>query len=159
MAEYMEERNEHSINTQTKSLFDDEFLEQIRRQMLKFATLQLSDAHLAEDVVQEALVGALKNARSFGGRAALKSWVFAILKNKIADALRHKHRVIDASSLLREEDEEQDFTDLFNERGFWPRGEHPTAWSSPDESLREGQFWRVFEACLETYPVIRPGHL
>lgn len=152
MAEYMEERNEHSINTQTKSLFDDEFLEQIRRQMLKFATLQLSDAHLAEDVVQEALVGALKNARSFGGRAALKSWVFAILKNKIADALRYKQRVIDASSLLREEDEEQDFADLFNERGFWPRGEHPIAWSSPDESLREGQFWRVFEACLENLP-------
>lgn len=106
MAEPMEERNKHSINTQTKPLFDDEFLEQIRRQMLKFATLQLSDAHLAEDVVQEALVGALKNARSFGGRSSLKSWVFAILKNKIADALRHKHRVIDASSLLREEDEE-----------------------------------------------------
>lgn len=71
----MEEHNDQK----TKSLFDDAFLEQIRRQMLKFATLQLSDAHLAEDVVQEALVGALKNARSFGGRAALKSWVFAIL--------------------------------------------------------------------------------
>ncbi len=144
MAEPMEDRNKHSINTQTKSLFDDEFLEQIRRQMLKFATLQLSDSHLAEDVVQEALVGALKNAHSFGGRSALKSWVFAILKNKIADALRHKHRVIDASSLLREEDEEQDFADLFNERGFWPRGEHPAAWSNPDESLREGQFWALF---------------
>ena len=50
MVEPMEERNKHAINTQTKSLFDDEFLEQIRRQMLKFATLQLSDAHLAEDV-------------------------------------------------------------------------------------------------------------
>ena len=59
MAEYMEEHNDQK----TKSLFDDAFLEQIRRQMLKFATLQLSDAHLAEDVVQEALVGALKNGR------------------------------------------------------------------------------------------------
>ena len=148
MAEPMEART----NQKAEPLFDDEFLEQIRRQMLKFATLQLSDAHLAEDVVQEALVGALKNARSFGGRSSLKSWVFAILKNKIADALRHKQRVIDASSLLREEDEEQDFADLFNERGFWPRGEHPTAWSNPDELLREDQFWRVFEACLENLP-------
>ena len=56
MAEPMEERNKHSINTQTKPLFDDDFLEQIRRQMLKFATLQLSDAHLAEDVVQDVFV-------------------------------------------------------------------------------------------------------
>lgn len=56
-------------------LSDAEFLESLRRQMLRFATLQLSDANLAEDAVQEALIGALRNAHSFGGRAALKTWV------------------------------------------------------------------------------------
>ena len=74
-----------SVSENTSLLADTQFLESLRRQMLKFATLQLSDAHLAEDAVQEALIGALKNAGSFGGRAALKTWVFAILKNKIAD--------------------------------------------------------------------------
>jgi len=73
-------------------LADTGFLESLRRQMLKFATLQLSDANLAEDAVQEALIGALRNARTFAGRAALKTWVFAILKNKIADILRQKQR-------------------------------------------------------------------
>lgn len=47
-------------------LTDTAFLESLRRQMLKFATLQLSDASLAEDAVQEALIGVLKNAKSFG---------------------------------------------------------------------------------------------
>ena len=133
-------------------LSDTEFLENLRRQMLKFATLQLSDPHLAEDAVQEALIGALKNAGSFGGRAALKTWVFAILKNKIADVLRHKQRLVNASSLMREDEEDEDFSSLFDSKGFWKADERPAAWANPEQSLREAQFWRVFEACLEHLP-------
>jgi RNA polymerase sigma-70 factor (TIGR02943 family) len=133
-------------------LSDTDFLERLRRQMLKFATLQLSDAHLAEDAVQEALIGALKNAKAFGGRAALKTWVFAILKNKIADVLRQKQRLTDASSLLHEDEEDEDFSALFDKKGFWRADERPVAWGNPEESLREGQFWRVFEACLANLP-------
>lgn len=136
----------------TSLLSDTLFLESLRRQMLKFATLQLSDAHLAEDAVQEALIGALKNATSFGGRAALKTWVFAILKNKIADVLRQKQRLINASSLMREGEEDEDFSELFDKKGFWQPDERPVAWANPEESLREGQFWRVFEVCLENLP-------
>lgn len=130
-------------------LADTEFLDSLRRQMLKFATLQLSDAHLAEDAVQDALIGALKNVSSFGGRAALKTWVFAILKNKIADVLRQKQRLVYAGNLLREDEEDEDFSALFDSKGFWQPDERPVAWANPEESLREGQFWRVFEACLE----------
>jgi RNA polymerase sigma-70 factor (TIGR02943 family) len=124
--------------------------------MIRFATLQLSDAHLAEDAVQEALIGALKNANSFGGRAALKTWVFAILKNKIADTLRQKQRLVYAGSLMgdknEDEDEDEDFSELFDRKGFWQADERPAAWHHPEEALREGQFWRVFEACLEKLP-------
>lgn len=136
----------------TLPLADPQFLDSLRHQMLRFATLQLSDASLAEDAVQEALIGALKNAKSFGGRAALKTWVFAILKNKIADVLRQKQRMVNASSLLHEDEEDEDFSELFDKKGFWQPDERPAAWANPEESLREGQFWRVFEACLENLP-------
>ncbi len=139
---------------QTENLLADAaFLEDIRRQMIKFATLQLGDGHLAEDAVQEALIGALKNASSFGGRAALKTWIFAILKNKIADTLRHKQRMVNASSLLREEDEDEDFSELlFDHKGHWQQDERPVAWGNPEASLRETHFWSMFEACLERLP-------
>lgn len=133
-------------------LSDTEFLESLRRQMHKFATLQLSDAHLADDAVQEALIGALRNASSFGGRAALKTWVFGILKNKIADILRQKQRMVDASSLLHEDEEAEDFSELFDKKGYWLADERPVAWGDPEASLREHHFWRVFEACLENLP-------
>lgn len=146
---------DHKENAkQTENILADAaFLEDIRRQMIKFATLQLGDGHLAEDAVQEALIGALKNASSFGGRAALKTWIFAILKNKIADTLRHKQRMVNASSLLREEDEDEDFSELlFDRKGHWQQDERPVTWGNPEASLRETHFWSMFEACLERLP-------
>jgi RNA polymerase sigma-70 factor (TIGR02943 family) len=114
--------------------------------------MQLGDSHQAEDAVQEALIGALKNAASFGGRAALKTWIFAILKNKIADTLRQKQRSVNVGSLQREGDEDEDFSELFDSKGFWQPDERPVAWGNPEATLREGQFWVVFEACLEGLP-------
>lgn len=136
----------------TSVLSDTNFLTDLRRQMVKFATLQLSNSHQAEDAVQEALMGALKNAKSFAGRAALKTWVFAILKNKIADTLRQKQRMVDASSLLREDEEGEDFSELFDKKGFWQEDEKPASWGNPQASLHQHQFWKVFEICLEGLP-------
>ncbi|MBI4987112.1 MAG: RNA polymerase subunit sigma, partial [Rhodocyclales bacterium] len=56
------------------------FLDALRRDMLRFAGLQLRDDALAEDVVQEAMLAALSGAQDFAGRSALKTWVFAILR-------------------------------------------------------------------------------
>ena len=144
--------HENSSEQVDSLLADTAFLKDIRRQMIKFATLQLGDSNQAEDAVQEALIGALKNAASFGGRAALKTWIFAILKNKIADVLRLKQRVVNASSLLREEDEDDDLSALFDRKGYWQPDERPVAWGNPEASLRETHFWRVFETCLEGLP-------
>jgi RNA polymerase sigma-70 factor (TIGR02943 family) len=133
-------------------LTNTEFLTVLRSQMHKFATLQLSNSQLAEDAVQEALMGALKNAKSFAGRAALKTWVFAILKNKIADVLRQKQRLAYAGSLSSELEESEDFSDLFDVKGFWQTSERPATWGNPQDSLHQEQFWKVFEACLENLP-------
>ncbi len=132
-------------------LQDQAFLSALRTQMIKFAQLHLGDRHLAEDAVQEALAGAWSGAQRFGGRAAIKTWVFAILKNKVADLLRHKQRMVDASSLMKE-DEEQAMSDLFDERGHWLQDSKPTAWHCPEASLEQQQFWAVLEVCLDGMP-------
>ncbi|MBA4110001.1 MAG: RNA polymerase subunit sigma [Leptothrix sp. (in: Bacteria)] len=132
-------------------LLDSGYLSLLRQQMVKFAHLHLGDAHLAEDAVQEALAGALVGAERFAGRAALKTWVFAILKNKVADVLRHKQRMVDASSLCKE-NEEDATNELFDQRGHWLADSRPTAWDDPQACLAQQQFWLVFEACLEGVP-------
>lgn len=131
---------------------DEGFVSALRQQMLRFAQLQLSDLALAEDAVQEALVGALKNVQSFGGRAAFKTWVFAILRHKIADTLRQKSRHPQVSSVWGSAQDEEDFGELFNDKGYWQADERPAAWGNPQDSLRQTQFWRVFELCLNGLP-------
>lgn len=144
---------EHEIVDTDSALADAAFVEDLRLQMLKFASLQLKDSALAEDAVQEAFIGALKSAGSFGGRAALRTWVFAILKNKIADVLRQNQRLITASSLIGDDDElGEAVSSLFDKRGFWRAQERPVSWGDPEHSLHDGQFWNVFAACLDDLP-------
>lgn len=133
-------------------LQDDAFLQDLRKQMLRFTIVQLSDSHLADDVVQEALMGALKGTQSFRGQAAIKTWVFAILKNKIADALRQKHRHDQARVLLQEDEELEDFSDAFKPNGHWQPEARPASWGNPQDSLHQAQFWMVFEYCLDHLP-------
>ena len=126
---------------------DDNQLADLRRQMLKFAVLQLGDKHIADDVVQDAFVAALKNVDSFSGKALLRTWVFAILKHKIADALRRRGS---ATQSLDEEDEGVDA--FFDKNGHWLEKSRPLAWNNPESSIHSQEFWEVFNLCLEHLP-------
>ena len=152
----MQEKTKSNAQSQAgggeTSLTDPAFLKELRVMMFKFAVLQLSDEQLAEDAVQEALIGALKNAASFGRRSALKTWVFAILKNKIADILRQRQRLVEASRLIRDGEDEENLDMLFDTKGFWQVEERPAAWTQPAESVKNVHFWRVFETCLSGLP-------
>ncbi len=145
-------RTDEQARSSRQGLHDPVFITALRRQMLRFATLQLSNAELAEDAVQEALIGAMKNADSFAGNAAFKTWVFAILKNKIADILRQRQALQEASRLLHSDEEEEDFDELFDAKGHWQPDERPQAWGNPEGAMHTQQFWRVFEACLDNLP-------
>ena len=141
------------MNAVVNLLIDDGYLEDIRRDMIKFAHLQLRDEAQAEDVVQEALVAALDNTREFAGRSAVKTWIFAILKNKIVDLIRLQARTTNVSALSAEEESlDQAFESLFKTNAHWTPGARPSNWGDPEESLREQRFWEVFDACLKHLP-------
>lgn len=128
------------------------FLIDLRQQMLKFAILQLSSFQLAEDAVQEALASAYQHIDSFTGRAAFKTWVFAILKNKIIDLIRQKSRLMTMSELFNDEESELSIDALFDASGHWHKYEAPQAWPSPEEMLEQQDFWIIFNACLNHLP-------
>ncbi len=137
-----------------QSLTDPVFLTELRLQMNKFAILQLQDQSLAEDAVQEALLAALKSAHAFNRRSALKTWVFAILKNKISDLLRKNQRYVSTDKLKDGQDTSDDalYDTLFNQRGFWHPQERPVKWNQPDADMENSHFWQVFDACLNGMP-------
>jgi len=120
----------------------------LRNDMLRFARLQLRDDHLAEDVVHEAIAAALKSS-DFSGRAQLKTWVFAILRNKIVDIIRERSRHPTHSL---GDDDGGDLDLQFDNRGHWRNEHRPAQWNNPEASLENEQFWRIFEACLDELP-------
>lgn len=131
---------------------DPAMLGRIRADMLRFARQQLANDDEAEDAVQEALAGALKNAASFRGEAALKTWIIAILKNKIADILRQRQRRPVPASQLQRADDEGLLPPVFDQRGMWRDDAHPTRWEDPEADLNSAQFLRQFDACLNRLP-------
>ncbi|MDO7436928.1 RNA polymerase factor sigma-70 [Acinetobacter nosocomialis] len=133
-------------------LHNPAFLQDLRQQMIKFAFLQLSSLPQAEDVVQEALTSAFQHLDSFKGRAAFKTWVFAILKNKIIDVVRQKSRLVAMSELFKDEESELSVDELFDASGHWHKYEAPQAWQSPEEMMEQSDFWIIFEACLDHLP-------
>lgn len=125
----------------------------LRADMLRFAHLQLRNMETAEDLVQESIEAALRHSSTFAGQSTLKTWVFAILRNRIIDHVRQAGRTVTMSSLVDDDEDWQERLEtLFNERGGWRDGPRPVAWPNPEESMQTRQFWRVFEACLDHLP-------
>jgi len=119
-------------------------LETERGYLLRYASLQLRDAHAAEDAVQETLVAALAGEASFAGRSNLRTWLTGILKHKIIDTIRRQSREAPADP------DGADFDALFVENGHW--ADPPTAWADPDASLEQKHFFAALQACLERLP-------
>ncbi|MBU6468141.1 MAG: sigma-70 family RNA polymerase sigma factor [Betaproteobacteria bacterium] len=138
--------------TITEDAFFDQphLIEPIRQTMIKFAQLQLGDKHAAEDVVQEAMLGALKNKAQFQGESAFKTWIFAILKNKIIDLIRQRSKSIAISAFS--EDDNANLDELFDQQGHWQVDEKPMPWGNPEQTAMDKEFWLVLDLCLENLP-------
>ncbi|RDL45347.1 RNA polymerase subunit sigma [Marinomonas piezotolerans] len=136
-------------------LHDTAFIEDLRKQMLKFAILQVRHEQLAEDAVQEAMISAFTHIDRFQRQAALKTWVFAILKNKIIDLLRKEKRYSNASELEQGQNKNGDelIEALFEASGHWQKHERPKKWDTPDHGVETADFWKIFDACLNALPV------
>jgi RNA polymerase sigma-70 factor (ECF subfamily) len=63
-----------------------------RDYLVRFAQRRLHDPALAEDAVHDVFEAVLSGRATFEGRAALRSWLTAILKNKVVDVIRQRAR-------------------------------------------------------------------
>ncbi len=121
-------------------------LEALRPQLLKYALLQLRNPAWAEDAVSETLLAVLEKPQSFAGRSQLKTWLIGILKHKLVDQIRRNSREM---SMTAEDGQDLD-EDLFKPDGHWV--DAPKDWGDPEHCLRQLDFMRVLEACVEQLP-------
>lgn len=125
----------------------------LRADMLRFARLQLRDREAAEDLVQEAIESALRHSDWFAGGAALKTWVFAILRNKVVDHLRRSSRSVNLGDLIDDTADHDDQVEaMFDPTGAWLEGARPGAWPTPEDAMSSRQFLQSLESCMAALP-------
>ena len=108
-------------------------------EMFGYARKLVGDATLAEDVLQEALLGILKSIERFDGRVSLRAWSYGILRHKIVDALRKRGR----EPLVSGSDPEGD---QYREDGHWKDDVTHSPWNENAEVVD------VVRKCMDTLP-------
>jgi len=118
-----------------------------------FVAARVRDRAVAQDLVQETFLAAIKSGERFAGRSSERSWLFGILRNKLADYYRRQGREIPMSDLQPPFPEEQG---AFGTNGMgkdgWVMKQAPKAWETPDRMLVSKEFQGVFKCCLSELP-------
>ena len=118
-----------------------------------FAAARVRDRATAQDLVQETFLAAIKASESFAGRFTERSWLFGILRNKLADHYRLQYREVAVADLEPSLPEEQV---AFGTSGLgkdgWVMKLAPKGWETPDGTLISKEFHDVLRSCLSRLP-------
>jgi RNA polymerase sigma-70 factor, ECF subfamily len=117
--------------------------------LYRFALTRVRRPEVAEDLVQDTLMAAVRNVEGFSGRSSERNWLFAILKNKIADHFRKLGRETSFTDLEFLNDE---LSHKFEEGGFWNHDLGPVEWEKSDAVVYREEFWAVMKTCLGKLP-------
>lgn len=113
--------------------------------LYNYAITRVNDTHVAEDLVQDTFLSALKGFDSFQSKSKESTWLIAILKNKIIDHYRKKSKHYLQESL----DEMQIMDDFFNSKGSWQKDQRPSKWDlDTDQAIEQQEFYETLQQCL-----------
>ncbi len=101
----------------------------------------------SEDLVQETFLAALQSYHRFEGKSQPKTWLMAILKNKILDHYR--------SNFKKPAPLENSFLDgIFTEDENWNPKETPQPWTDDaHEIMDQDEFKLILSNCLKKLPL------
>ena len=115
-----------------------------------FALARVRKEEVAEDLVQETLLVAVRTHEKFGGRSTERSWLVGILKNKICDHFRKLGRETTFTDLEFFSDEH---SDKFDGDNYWIHENGPTDWKPEgEEAMKRAEFWQALHAALAKLP-------
>lgn len=111
-----------------------------RSYLVRFAQRKLRDPLMAEDAVHDVFEAVLSGRAVFAGRAALRSWLTAVLKNKIVDSVRRNATTDSLADAFGHDDED---SGLFEIESPQPR---------PDQIAEQQQLLMLALKRIEALP-------
>lgn len=119
-----------------------------------YAMNKTSKPELSEDLVQETFFAALKSMDNFKGLSSERTWLFTILKFKIADYYRKASTKFEFSNTkLGKDDGNSHVDNYFDEGGNWEDKYSPKNWSVDySQTLENKELASALNACIEKLP-------
>lgn len=114
--------------------------------LFRYALARVRRSDVAEDLVQETFLSALRNQAAFARNSSERTWLVGILKHKIVDHLRRQFRETPTASLADDECLKR----LFDGTGHW--NGNPAKWTNPAAALEDAEFWTILSRCIERLP-------
>lgn len=114
-----------------------------------YAGTRIDDDELARDLVQETFLAGLKGWEKFDQRSSEKTWLTAILKNKLFDVYRKKSTNLQKHTISIDGSDRDDF---FEESGHWKEGRYPEAIGIEDAALESKEFDGILKSCMNKLP-------
>jgi RNA polymerase sigma-70 factor (ECF subfamily) len=121
--------------------------------LYRYALSRVKDPTVAEDLVQETFLAALKARQNFRGRSTARTWMIAILKHKIVDYIRKKVReqVSDKVESLSDAAASESVDGSFSGDGQWK--DRPANWMiNPTKLYEQKEFIDILYGCLGELP-------
>jgi RNA polymerase sigma-70 factor (ECF subfamily) len=118
-----------------------------------FTLSRIKDPSIAEDLVQETFLAALKARHNFQGRSTARTWLIAILKHKIVDHIRKQVReqTSDKVESMFNAATSDPVDSSFNDEGDWRI--RPSKWAiDPMKLYEQKEFMDILYHCLGELP-------
>jgi RNA polymerase sigma-70 factor (TIGR02943 family) len=116
-----------------------------------YAFTRTNDEHKAQDLVQETFLAALEKIEGFESRSTEKTWLTAILKNKVIDHYRKQSSGINKKTESLPVNKDDFFIAEFNN---WKVEHWPKAFGLEDDyPLITKEFNQILQQCMKKLPV------
>ncbi|MEX8547650.1 MAG: sigma-70 family RNA polymerase sigma factor [Mucilaginibacter sp.] len=119
--------------------------------LFTYAITRLNDEELAKDLVQETFLAALEKVAQFKGNSSERTWLTAILKNKVVDVYRKNSSGLSKKSTVKEA-QQQDFFDP--EDGHWYEAHRPQEFGIEQDSILNKEFNQILQKCMQKLPAL-----
>ncbi len=120
--------------------------------LLQWAQFKTSDKECAEDLVQDTFLAAFKQLASFNGNSSPKTWLLAILNNKIKSYYRNKYKILTEKAKAQTSDSAL-FNQFFDQNDHWKNHEKPSDWGDHQiHLLDDPEFNHILASCMNGLP-------
>ena len=141
----MDDRREE---TKAPSTDPETWVESYGDYLFRYAWHRVQNRDVAEDLVQETLLAALRTRDGFEARSSEKTWLLSIMRHKIIDYIRKAGRERSMDNELSPDDISEEF---FDEKGMW--AVKPSCWDTdPGKVLEKKEFWEKLMDCMAELP-------